>query len=195
KIGFMLFDDLEELDLAGPWEVFGTTDIVLPGSTSQFTIGACMDPVRCNKGLRILPDLPFDETPDLDLLIVPGGLGTREAMKDPGVLGFLRTRHPITARIASVCTGAFLLAEAGLLNGREATTHWRRLDELRAYSGIRVRGDLRYVDEGDLLSSGGVACGIDMSLHIVRSIYGESVAGQVAKAMCHVAPPRDVVSV
>ena len=116
-------------------------------------------------------------------------------MKDPDVLAFLRTRHPITERIASVCTGAFLLAEAGLLDGREATTHWAYHDQLRAYPGIKVRADLRYVDGGDLLTSGGVACGIDMSLHIVRLLYGADVAEAVAKAMCYVTPPREAVSV
>ena len=188
KIGFLLFDDLEELDLAGPWDVFGNVNEVHPGSISMFTIGPTMDPVLCNKGLRISPDVAFGDAPDLDLLIVPGGKGTRSAMKDPAILDFVRTWHSVTERVASVCSGALVLAEAGLLDDREATTHWLLFDKLRNYPSIKVRDDLRFVDAGDVLTSGGVACGIDMALHLVRTLYGEETAALVAKGMCYVPP-------
>jgi transcriptional regulator GlxA family with amidase domain len=188
KVGMVVFDGVEELDLAGPWEVFGTANVVRPGAAELFAIGSTMNAVRGSKGLRITPDVPFDEAPDLDLLIVPGGEGTRGAMKDPRILDFLRARHASTERVGSVCTGAFVLAEAGLLDRREATTHWLYLDQLRAYPAVRVREDLRFVDAGDVLTSGGVACGIDMSLHILRRVFGGEVAAAVATGMCYIEP-------
>jgi cyclohexyl-isocyanide hydratase len=187
KIGFLMFEGVEELDLAGPFEVFGTTAAIQPGAAELYCIARSMDPVRGNKGLRMLPDVTFADAPDLDLLIVPGGRGRVDAMKDPAVIRFLRERRPVTERLASVCTGAFLLAEAGLLDGREATTHWRCLDELRGYPAIRVR-DARVIDQGDLLTSGGVACGIDLALHVVGQVFGPETAGAVAKRMCYEAP-------
>jgi transcriptional regulator GlxA family with amidase domain len=188
KVGAVVFEGVEELDLTGPWEVFGTANAVRRGATEIFAIGATMNPVRGSKGLRITPDVPFEEAPDLDLLIVPGGEGTRRAMKDPRVLDFVRARHSTTERVGSVCTGAFVLAEAGLLDRREATTHWLYLDQLRAYPAVTVRDDLRFVDAGDVLTSGGVACGIDMALHILRRVFGGEMAAAVAKGMCYIEP-------
>ncbi len=161
------------------------------GTTEIFAIGATMKAVRGSKGLRITPDVPFEEAPDLDLLIVPGGEGTRRAMKDPLILDFVRARHSTTERVGSVCTGAFVLAEAGLLDRREATTHWLYLDQLRAYPAVKVRDDLRFVDAGNVLTSGGVACGIGMSLHILRRVFGGEVAAAVAKGMCYIEPEAD----
>jgi transcriptional regulator GlxA family with amidase domain len=188
KVGILVFEEVEELDLAGPWEVFGTTNLVRRGSAEIYGIGSTMKPVRGNKGLRMTPDVAFGDAPDLDLLIIPGGEGTRAAMKDPVVLDFVRTRHSTTERIASVCTGAFVLAEAGLLDRREATTHWLFLDQLRKYRAVSVRDDRRFVDAGDVLTSGGVACGIDMALHIVRTVFGGEMAAAFARGMCYVEP-------
>jgi len=187
KIGFLVYEGVEEMDLVGPWEVFGVAAEILSGAAELYTFGRSMDPVRGNHGLRLAPDVPFGDAPDVDLLIVPGGRGRREAMKDPLTLRFLRERKPITERVASVCTGAFLLAEAGLLEGREATTHPRFLEELRGYASVRVREE-RVVDAGDLLSAGGVACGIDLALHLVGRIFGEGLRSSVARELCYRPP-------
>jgi len=189
KIGFLLYEGVEEMDVVGPWEVFGTLTELRPGAAELHAIARSMDPLRGNHGLRLRADVPLGDAPDLDLLVIPGGKGRREAMNDPLTIRFLRERRPITERFASVCTGAFLLAEAGLLAGRDATTHPRLLDALRAWPGVRVREE-RVVDGGDLLTSGGVACGIDLALHLVGTLCGEDAREAVAREMCYVPPAR-----
>lgn len=186
----VLFDDVEVLDFAGPFEVFSRTRLQ-PGAASRrseegapfrvFTVAARREPVRATGGLTVLPDHGFGDAPDIDLLVVPGGFGTRVAMKDAPTLDWIRARAARASRVASVCTGSLVLAAAGLLDGRRATTHWAALDLLEGLGqGITVEREARVVDDG-VISSAGVASGIDMAFCIVEQRCGKAVADDTAR--------------
>jgi len=181
-VGILLFDYVEEMDFAGPLEVFGVGASI----TDQFkvtTLSKDGKPVRCNHGLRVQPEHGFSNCPSIDLLIVPGGRGAREqAMHDHDILQFLQTRSS-KAHIASVCTGALVLAEAGILNGHKATTHHEYLDTLRRYPKIEVVDGVRFVSEKSVSSSAGISAGIDLALNILRKNFGDLVAAQVRLEM------------
>ncbi len=182
RIGILLFNDVEELDFAGPLEVFGVAARIA-GGIDVCTVSKTGDLIRCRYGLHVQPDHSFANCPELDLLIVPGGKGAREdARYDEDTLEFVRG-HARRAPIASICTGALVLAEAGLLQGRKATTHWSAIDLLRAYPEVRVLDDVRFVHEDDVATSAGVSAGIDLALEIVRKRFGPGVAQQVARTM------------
>lgn len=186
----LLFEDVEVLDFAGPFEVFSRTRLQ-PGAASRrseegapfrvFTVAAQRGPVRATGGLVVLADHGFEDAPDIDLLVVPGGFGSRAAMKDAATLAFIRARAARAKRVASVCTGSLVLAEAGLLDGRRATTHWGALDLLEGLGrGIAVDREARVVDDG-VISSAGVASGMDMAFRIVEQRCGKAVADDTAK--------------
>jgi len=152
----MLFDDVEELDFAGPLEVFGVAGRIA-GGVHVWTLSKDGQPIRARYGLRVSPDHSFTSCPTLDLLIVPGGRGAREqAQSDEATLRFVRERA-LEAQVASVCTVALILAAAGLLNGRAATTHWSALDLLRASPAVRVVDNVRFVHVDDITTSEGVS--------------------------------------
>lgn len=178
RIGILLFDDVEELDFAGPLEVFGVAARIA-GGIEVCTVSKDGSRVRCRYGLRVSPEYSFTACPPLDLLIVPGGKGAREhARSDEDTLGFVR-EHATRSPVASVCTGALILAAAGLLNNRTATTHWSALDLLRAYPTVRVVENVRFVYDDDIATSAGVSAGIDLSLAIVEKRFGQDVANEV----------------
>jgi transcriptional regulator GlxA family with amidase domain len=190
SVAIVLFDDVEVLDFAGPFEVFSRTRLE-PGAASRrsedsapfrvFTVAAERAPVRATGGLVVLPDHGFEDAPAIDLLVVPGGFGTRALMKDARALAWIRGRAAAARRVASVCTGSLVLAEAGLLDGRRATTHWAALDLLESLGrGIRVEREARVVDDG-VISSAGVASGMDMAFAIVEQRCGAAVADDTAK--------------
>lgn len=190
SVAIVLFDDVEVLDFAGPFEVFSRTRLE-PGAASRrsedsapfrvFTVAAEHAPVRATGGLVVLPDHGFEDAPAIDLLVVPGGFGTRALMKDARALAWIRGRAAAARRVASVCTGSLVLAEAGLLDGRRATTHWAALDLLESLGrGIRVEREARVVDDG-VISSAGVASGMDMAFAIVEQRCGTAVADDTAK--------------
>jgi transcriptional regulator GlxA family with amidase domain len=186
----LLFEGVEVLDFAGPFEVFSRTRLQ-PGAASRrseegspfrvFTVAARRGPVRATGGLVVLADHGFEDAPHIDLLVVPGGFGSRAAMKDAATLEWIRGRAARARRVASVCTGALVLAEAGLLDGRRATTHWGALDLLEGLGrGIVVDREARMVDDG-VISSAGVASGMDMAFSIVEQRCGRAVADDTAK--------------
>ncbi|MCA3131728.1 MAG: DJ-1/PfpI family protein [Rhodocyclaceae bacterium] len=190
SVAIVLFDDVEVLDFAGPFEVFSRTRLE-PGAASRrsedsapfrvFTVAAERAPVRATGGLVVLPDHGFEDAPAIDLLVVPGGFGTRALMKDARALAWIRGRAAAARRVASVCTGSLVLAEAGLLDGRRATTHWAALDLLESLGReIRVEREARVVDDG-VISSAGVASGMDMAFAIVEQHCGAAVADDTAK--------------
>ena len=190
SVAILLFDDVEVLDFAGPFEVFSRTRLE-PGAASRrsedsapfrvFTVAAGRAPVRATGGLVVMPDRGFEDAPAVDLLVVPGGFGTRALMKDERALAWIRSRTASAQRVASVCTGSLVLAEAGLLDGRRATTHWAALDLLESLGrGIRVEREARVVDDG-VISSAGVASGMDMALAVVEQRCGRAVAEDTAK--------------
>ncbi|WP_203143060.1 DJ-1/PfpI family protein [Marinobacter mangrovi] len=189
-VGIFLFDDVEVLDFAGPYEVFTTASRVYrkahpvgPEPFSVVTIAQHEDLVHSRAGLKVSADYTIADHPSIDLLLVPGGVVTAELEKGPVIRWIENTAEqvPLTA---SVCTGAFLLAAAGLLNGRTATTHWEDMDDLRhAFPAVKVLPGRRWIDQGDVVTSGGISAGIDMSLHLVERIAGRDLALKTARQM------------
>lgn len=182
-IGVFIFDGAEELDFAGPWEVLAAWASLFPDDgVSVFTLAADAAPIRAAKGLQVIPDYTWETAPPIDVLIYPGGAGNRVHLGDPAVAGWLHAVAGRAAIVASVCTGALVLAEAGLLDGRPATTHWQYLDVLRDLGDdIRLRHDERFVDDGDIITAAGVSAGIDMALHIVARLHSVERAREVRR--------------
>ena len=189
-IAILLFDDVEVLDFAGPFEVFSRTRLQ-PGVESRrseesapfrvFTVAETPRPIRATGGLTVTPDHGFADCPPVDLLLVPGGFGTRPLLHHEPLLGWIRQRAADARLVTSVCTGALLLAKAGLLRGRRATTHWASLDLLDSLqAGVEVERTRRVVDDG-VISSGGVAAGIDMAFYVVAKLCGQEVAEETAR--------------
>ncbi len=187
-IGIVLFEDAEELDWAGPWEVF---TMARPDGDLVVTIAETLDPVRCRKGLRVLPDHTFEDAPALDVLLVPGGQGTRVQRTNEVLLDFIRRVAPQCQWVTSVCTGSFVLEAAGPAAGRRVTTHWAAFDEFRGLApGIELVENARYVRDGNLVTSAGVSAGIDMSLWLVGQLYSVEHARTTQMAMeYNPAPP------
>jgi transcriptional regulator GlxA family with amidase domain len=187
RIGIFVFDGAEELDVVGPFEVFaewGSHSELRP-SVSTFSWDG--SGVRLAKGLRILPAYGADEVGPLHVLVYPGGIGTRTLLTQPNHLEWLRQIRKQTPVMASVCTGALPLAAAGLLAGRPATTHHNHYDELVELDpSILVDTEARYVDDGDVVTSAGVASGIDMALHLVERLETPAVARSVRDEIRHV---------
>ncbi len=182
SVGIVVFDDAEDLDFIGPWEVFHVANRLFPGSFPTKLLSTGQDRIRTRYGLSVeLSGCAYDAD-QCQLLVLPGGAGRTAAMKDSRLLDFLKRSHDQGVILASVCTGAFILAEAGLLRGKTATTHWSALDELSAYPDLRVV-QRRFVDEGDIVTSAGISAGIDMALHIVSRFRGAQAAREVARRM------------
>ena len=196
EVGVLIFDGVELLDFAGPFEVFSRTRL-MPGMDSRrsnesapfhvFTVAKAADSVTATGELRIFPHYSFAHVPKVDLLVVPGGIGTRALLSDQATLDWIRVTAATAKKVTSVCTGALLLAQAGLLDRRRATTHWGALDLLQQISdsrqaGISVQDGVRFVDDG-VITSAGVSAGIDMALHVVHQICGSSVAAETAHYM------------
>ncbi len=178
EVGVVLFDDAEELDWAGPWEVL--TGLRVVGEANVFTVAERDQPIRCAKGLRVLPDRTFDEVDRLDVLLIPGGQGSRVELKNPAMLDWVRRVADGCQWVTSVCTGAAILAAAGLLEGRRATTHWGYIETLREqHPEIEVLERVRYVRDGHVVTAAGVSAGIDMSLWLVGQIHSPEVARRV----------------
>jgi len=179
-IGILVFDEVEELDFVGPLEVFGTAARL--GADCQVTITSEDGrPVRARNGLNIIPDCSFDNLPPLAILVVPGGLGARtHALANQRILQLVRNH---TGLVASVCTGALILGEAGVLENKAATTHHAALDKLQRYHNVSVRKNERWIIEGRIATSAGVSAGIDLALALVNSRWGLAIAESVAENM------------
>ena len=183
NIGVALFDGAEELDWAGPWEVLAAWAEQWPDDGVRVFTLACSDGVvTCTKGLRVLPDETWETAPPLDVLVYPGGRGTRRELADEAVLSWVRGLADGGTVVASVCTGSLVLAAAGLLDGKPATTHWGSLELLPTLgSEIEVRPDDRFVDNGQILTAAGVSAGIDMALHLVARLHSRERARDVRR--------------
>lgn len=180
-IGIYLFDGFEELDALGPWEVLASWTQQHPNDGWRVRLVAdTTSPVRAAKGAVIAPQ--EIRGTELDVVIVPGGDGARAVMRDPKVLDWLRQVKESGAVVGSVCTGALVLASAGLLRNRAATTYFAAFDELRAVDGsIDLRPDERWVDDGDIVTGAGISAGIDMALHLVDRFAGTDRAREVRR--------------
>jgi transcriptional regulator GlxA family with amidase domain len=184
-IGILLFSDVEELDAVGPWEVLSLWTRTFPEDGFEVTtLSRTGGPVRCAKGLVIHTEHAYPDAPPLDVLVYPGGQGTRPQLVDDGQLDWVRRQRESVPLLTSVCTGSLVYAAAGLLANRPATTHWASIDLLHQLdTSIDVRPDQRYVDDGDMITAAGISAGIDMALHLVRRLAGEERARQVRKAL------------
>ena len=177
KIGILIFDDVEELDFVGPLEVFGMAQ-QYGANCVTLVIAEEATRIRCHHGLMVVPDQTFVGCPTLDILIVPGGLGARtSARQSPSILEFVRSQQGL---LASVCTGALILAAAGILDGVQATTHHSSLDLLRAYGQVHVEQGVRFVIGQRVATAAGVSAGIDLALALVARTWGDTVAQQIA---------------
>ena len=172
SVGLILFPNLTQLDLTGPYEVFSR----LP-KTKVYLVAATLAPVRSERGLTIVPDATFESVPALDILCVPGGPGVDAMMENEGLLQFLRARAPHARYVTSVCTGALVLGAAGLLRGYRATTHWLSWDLLRLFGAEPV--DERVVIDRGRITGGGVTAGIDFGLAVAAEVCGPAVAQEV----------------
>jgi transcriptional regulator GlxA family with amidase domain len=183
NIGVAVFEDSEELDWAGPWEVLSAWASGWPGDGVEvFTVADSGEPVQCAKGLRVLADHTWETAPALDVLVFPGGRGTRAQLGDESVRARMRELAGRGTLMTSVCTGSLVYADAGLLDGLPATTHWGSLEALgRLGEGVEVRPDDRFVDTGQVITAAGVSAGIDMALHLVARLHSPDRARDVRR--------------
>jgi transcriptional regulator GlxA family with amidase domain len=183
SVGILLFDDVEVLDFAGPFEVFSVTGR-RDGSNpfDVFTVAQNASPISARNRLVVTPTHGFADAPPIDILVVPGGYGTRRVMKEESTLQWVRSRAATAEVVLSICTGALILGRAGLLDGLPATTHHLALDELRAAApAALVDGTRRLIDNGKYVVAAGVSSGIDAAFYVVGRLLGESAAHETAR--------------
>lgn len=191
RVGVFMFDDAEELDVVGPWEVLAAWSRLSDLRPEVVTFSPDGLGVRLAKGLRVVPDTSAADVGPLHVLVYPGGQGTRRLVVDHAHLAWLRSLRPHVPLMTSVCTGALVLAAAGLLAGRPATTHWGAFDELAEIDpSVTADTEARFVDDGDVVTSAGVSAGIDMALHLVARLDSVEAAAAVRRAIQYdPAPP------
>jgi len=187
-VGILIFEDVEVLDFCGPFEVFASARAAAADGGHRLfqvlTIAEGGGVVRCRGGLLVQPHHTIADHPPLDLLVVPGGQGTRREQTNRPLLDWIVAQDGATELTTAVCTGAFLLAGAGLLDGRRATTHWASIDRLhQLHPAVDVRADERVVDTGRVVTAAGISAGIDMALHVVARLHGAAVATATARDM------------
>jgi transcriptional regulator GlxA family with amidase domain len=189
-VGIVLFENIEVLDFCGPFEVFSATRLneerrwEEPSPFEVLLVVEKNGPVVTTGGMKVIPNHTFESCPKLDILVVPGGWGTRKELKNPAMLNWLRIRASEVETLTSVCTGSMLLGFAGLLDGRHATTHWRSLDWMRkSFPTVTVEYEKHVVEDGSVLTSAGISAGIDMALKVVGRYYGEKIARATARYM------------
>lgn len=177
-IGIVIFPNVEELDFVAPFEVLNYINKVQPNSTNVLLIAPRLEPVRAFNGLRILPDVTFEQCPTLDILLFPGGKGRITWMKEASMQNFIHQHISELTYVTSVCTGAFFLAEANLLSGKKATTYHTAFDELAAY-GVHVVAS-KVVQEGKIITAAGVSSGLELGFYLLRELFGVALAQDVA---------------
>jgi transcriptional regulator GlxA family with amidase domain len=189
-VGIVLFENVEVLDFCGPFEVFSVTRLneerrrEEPSPFEVLLIAEKNDAVLTTGGMKVIPDHTFESCPKLDILVVPGGWGTRKELKNSAMLNWLRNRASTAETLTSVCTGSILLGFAGLLDGCHATTHWLSLDWMReSFPSVTVEYDKHVVEDGRIFTSAGISAGIDMALKVVAHYCGEAIARATAKYM------------
>ncbi len=183
NLAILIFDDVEVLDFAGPFEVFSVTDELNNHTLlNVYTVGLTTKPILAKNGLKVIPDFALNTCPQPNYLIIPGGVGIRALLNNEAVLSWLTQTAPDCENILSVCSGSLLLAITGMLNDLKATTHHQVLDELTTLAPkAEVIKNQRFVDNGKILTSAGVAAGIDMSLDMIGSLYGKDMSKKPAQ--------------
>ena len=184
KIGILVFEDAEELDFVGPWEVFKMAREARPDEIELVLVAESDRAVRCRGGLRVLADVTTAECDALDVLLVPGGQGTRKEVKNEALLAWIARIAQKAKWVTSVCTGALLLTAAGPAKGKRVTTHWGFIKDLRERGeASEVLDNFRYVRDGNVVTAAGVSAGIDMALWLVGAWYGPEFARGVQRYM------------
>jgi len=188
-VGILVFDDVEVLDACGPFEVFSVARTAHHHEDEHrlfrvHMIAQELRTVSCRGGMLLQPHYAISSHPDLDLILVPGGQGTRRERTNPTLIQWIEQQNQKSQMTMSVCTGAMLLAEAGLLRGLHATTHWNWIEWMRnQYPDVKMLSDTRFVDEGRIITSAGISAGIDMSLHVIARLHGNETALWTARRM------------
>jgi transcriptional regulator GlxA family with amidase domain len=197
-VGILIFDDVEILDVAGPFEVFAVTRLNDEQRLQQsspfkvYLISETNKQITAIGGLRLTPDVTISECPELDLLVVPGGWGTRKESKNTILVKWIGNQFTNNRLIASICTGSSLLGKAGLLDGRDATTHWRAFDFLQESAPkARILKNVRFTLTEPIFTSAGVSAGIDLALRIVSHVFGTEVGQATARQMEYPYPNSD----
>ena len=185
NVAIFIFDEVEVLDFAGPFEVFAVTDGLAQNTLfNTYTVAELPGVVRARNGLRVVPTHTFETAPAPDIIVIPGGIGTRPLLNRPVVIEWVRRQSRVARHTVSVCTGALVLAKAGLLEGLQATTHHLSFDLLRELAPTAiVHTDRRFLDNGQLLTSAGISAGIDVSLHLVARLHGKATAEKTSTHM------------
>lgn len=185
SVGILIFPDVELLDFAGPHEAFTAVNAAVRTLFEVFTVAERAGELKTRNGLRVTPDYTFDDAPEIDILVVPGGMGTRREIDNPRVIEWIAAVAQGAELTTSVCTGSFLIARAGVLGaGTRATTHWGSIERMReTFPGVEVLEQVRFVDDGAVISSAGVSAGIDMSLHVIERLCGAEAAAGSARLM------------
>ncbi|MCQ6287456.1 MULTISPECIES: DJ-1/PfpI family protein [Bacillus cereus group] len=185
SVGIFLFNEVEVLDFAGPFEVFSVTEVNEEKPFTVYTVSENGEMITARNGLKVQPDYSIENLPPVDILIIPGGLGAREyEIKNEIVIKWIRQQMKEVKLMTSVCTGALLLAKAGLLEGLKATTHWASIEKFKnEFQNVEVIENVNFVDEGHIITSAGISAGINMAFHIVKNLLGMYVAEDTAKQM------------
>jgi transcriptional regulator GlxA family with amidase domain len=190
RVGILIFQDVEVLDFAGPFEVFSVTRLNEHRRRQEqspfevILIAESRGPIIASAGMRVIPDVDLENCPPLDILVVPGGWGTRTEIENKRLIDWIEKVGSEVNTLTSVCTGSMLLGRAGLLDGLRATTHWRALNWMRdSFPEVTVESDLHVVEDGRVLTSAGISAGIDMSLRVVARYCGEAVGRATARHM------------
>ncbi|MGN4560611.1 DJ-1/PfpI family protein [Bacillus cereus group sp. MYBK5-2] len=185
SVGIFLFNEVEVLDFAGPFEVFSVTEVNGEKPFTVYTVSENGEMITARNGLKVQSDYSIENLPPVDILIIPGGLGARKyEIKNEIVIKWIRQQMKEVRLMTSVCTGALLLAKAGLLEGLKATTHWASIEKFKnEFQNVEVIENVKFVDEGHIITSAGISAGINMAFHIVKNLLGVHVAEDTAKRM------------
>ncbi|WP_267377802.1 DJ-1/PfpI family protein [Bacillus sp. GM_Baccil_2] len=185
SVGIFLFNEVEVLDFAEPFEVFSVTEVNEEKTFTVYTVSENGEMITARNGLKVQPDYSIENLPPVDILIIPGGLGARKyEIKNEIVIKWIRQQMKEVKLMTSVCTGALLLAKAGLLEGLKATTHWASIEKFKnEFQNVEVIENVKFVDEGHIITSAGISAGINMAFHIVKNLLGVHVAEDTAKRM------------
>lgn len=182
RIAIAVFENAEELDFVGPWEVLAAWRDLCADDLEVVLVGESLEPVTCAKGMRVVPHTTWGDVGDVDVLLYPGGRGTRALLGDDAIRARLQALKEAGTLLTSVCTGSLVYADAGLLDGRPAATYWASFDDLLALGqNIEPKRDERFVDDGDVITAAGVSAGIDMALHLVGRLGSPDEARQVRR--------------
>ncbi|MDA1836578.1 DJ-1/PfpI family protein [Bacillus cereus group sp. BY17LC] len=185
SVGIFLFNEVEVLDFAGPFEVFSVTEADEEKTFTVYTVSQNGEMITARNGLKVKPDYSIEDLPPVDILLIPGGKGVREnEVKNDIIINWVRQQMKEVKLMTSVCTGALLLAKAGLLEGVKATTHWASIQTFKKdFPNVEVIENVKFVDEGHIITSAGISAGINMSFHIVKNLLGVEIAEETAKSM------------